>query len=99
MSKSRDEGSPAYKDPLSLKNVSYHRGKKSDIFSLGVILWEISSGKVPCGGRTEAFDIVTYRLNDYRDPPLLGTPIEYASLYVDCWAEVSGQIVETFTKY
>ncbi|CAG8623036.1 6860_t:CDS:1, partial [Paraglomus occultum] len=87
MSKSRDEGAPAYKDPLSLRNASYHRGKKSDVFSLGVILWEISSGETPCDGCTETVGIIMYRLNGSRDPPFPGTPDEYVNLYSECWNE------------
>src|SRR6185436_17309020 len=63
MSKSGGDGAPAYIDPLSLKDKSYQRGKRSDIFSLGIILWEISGGKDPCVGLTEAVDIIAYRLN------------------------------------
>ncbi|RIB11350.1 kinase-like domain-containing protein [Gigaspora rosea] len=36
------KGMPAYMDPRCFKDLKYD--KKSDIFSLGVILWEISSG-------------------------------------------------------
>ena len=62
MSDSSGEGALAYKDPISFKNTSYQLGNKSDIFSLGVKLWEMSSGKVPCGGCTEADDIIAHRL-------------------------------------
>jgi len=86
MSKSHGHGTPTYRDPLSLKDPSYHRGKKSDIFSLGVILWEISR-KIPCEGCTETVDIVVYRLNGYRDPPSPETAEEYISLYSECWHE------------
>jgi len=87
MSKSHGYGTPAYKDPVSLKNSSYKRGKKSDIFSLGVILWEISSGQMPCEGRTEIAPIIVYRLEGSRDPPFSGTPEEYVNLYSECWNE------------
>ena len=87
MANSSGEGALAYKDPISFKNTSYQLGKKSDIFSLGVILWEITSGKVPCGGRTEAVDIIAYRLQGFRDSPLSETPGEYINLYSECWHE------------
>src|SRR6185436_16398008 len=87
MSKSRGDGAPAYIDPVYLKDKSYKRGKRSDIFSLGVILWEISGGKDPCGGLTEAADIIVYRINGSRDFPFPGTPQEYVNLYSDCWNE------------
>ena len=48
MSSSIGEGTTAYRDPLSLRDQSYKRGKESDIFSLGVLFWEISSGQIPC---------------------------------------------------
>jgi len=86
MSKSHGDGTPAYRDPASFKE-SYKRGKKSDIFSLGVILWEISSGKIPCEGRIETVDIILYRLDGSRDPPCSGTPEEYINLYSECWHE------------
>ncbi|CAG8472522.1 2176_t:CDS:2 [Paraglomus occultum] len=76
MSKSHGDGAPAYKDPASLRNSSYKGGNKSDMFSLGVILWEISSGKVPCGERIKVTDIIVYRLNGFRDSPFPGTPEE-----------------------
>src|SRR5438128_3188060 len=77
MSTSKGDGTVAYKDPLCFKGDPYRRGKKSDIFSLGVIFWEISSGKIPCEGRVEIHAIVMYRLNGFRDEPVLGTPEKY----------------------
>ena len=85
MSDSSGEGALAYKDPISFKNTSYQLGKKSDIFSLGVILWEVSSGKVPCGGCTEADDIIARRLKGFRDFSSSGTPEEYINIYSECW--------------
>ena len=73
MSTSKDERNMAYIDPLSFKNKSYKRGKQSDIFSLGVILWEISSGKLPCEGATTSYEVFLYRLNGSRDSSFPGT--------------------------
>src|SRR5205085_11092896 len=87
MSKSKGERNMAYIDPLSFKNKSYKRGKQSDIFSLGVILWEISSGKIPCEGVTTNHEILLYRLNGSYDSPFPGTSEQYIDLYSKCWNE------------
>ncbi|CAG8480773.1 5060_t:CDS:10 [Paraglomus occultum] len=87
ISKYENDGIQAYVDPLSLADVSYQRGKESDIFSLGVILWEISSGQRPCEGMTSAASIIEFRLNGSRDEPVLGTPEDYIDLYSECWDE------------
>ena len=77
MSTSRAEGTAAYRGLLPFNDRSYKRGKKSDIFSLGVLLWEISSGKLPCEGCTQSFEVVKYRQQGYRDPPFPSTPEGY----------------------
>ena len=89
MSTSKGEGNTAYIDPLSFKNSSYRRGKKSDIFSLGVILWEISSGKLPCQGAATNYEVFLYRLNDSHDldSTFPGTSECYINLYSECWDE------------
>ena len=80
-STSRGQGNTAYIDPVTFENESYKRGKKSDIFSLGVVLWEISSGKSPCEGRTQSFEIVLYRLKGLRDPPFAETPEVHNTIF------------------
>lgn len=37
----------AYIDPQKLHDNTYRLNKKSDIYSIGVLLWEISSGRPP----------------------------------------------------
>src|SRR6185436_20136248 len=87
MSTSKGEGNMAYIDPLSFKDKSYKRGKQSDIFSFGVILWEISSGKIPCEGVTTNYEILLYRLNGSHDSPFPGTSEQNIDLYSKCWNE------------
>ena len=87
MSASHGIGHTAYIDPLLLNETLDRRGKKSDIFSLGVILWEISSGRIPCEGYISAGEVVLCRLQGFRDLPFPGTPEEYIELYSECWNE------------
>ena len=87
-SRSDIQGTLPYIDPRCLKGVSTKRDKKSDIFSFGVVLWEISGGKKPCNGLQNYNDIVTYRLNGSRDAPVSGTPEEYIILYAACWDDL-----------
>ncbi|PKY58367.1 kinase-like protein [Rhizophagus irregularis] len=61
-----------YIDPqcLALGNLRFTKNKKSDIYSLGVLLWEITSGRP----EKELVHI-----------PIGGTPLEYSQLYQECW--------------
>ena len=87
MSASHGKGHTAYIDPLSFNGTLDRRGTESEIFSLGVLLWEVSSGKIPCEGRTLIHEVILYRLQGSRDPPFEGTPDEYVRLYSECWSE------------
>ena len=84
MSSSIGEGTAAYRDPLSFRVQLYKRGKKSDIFSLGVLFWEISSGQLPC---KKWANFAECRKQGYRDSPFPGTPEMYVQLYSMCWSE------------
>ncbi|CAG8609768.1 8663_t:CDS:2 [Paraglomus occultum] len=86
MSSSMGECTAAYRDPLSFRFRSYKRGKKSDIFSLGVLLWEISSGQIPCN-KCANTNVAEYRKHGYRDSPVSDTPETYVTLYQACWSE------------
>ena len=87
-SRSDVQGTLPYIDPRYLSDTSTRRDKESDIFSFGVVLWEISGGKRPCGGLQNYNDIVLYRINSSRDAPVSGTPEEYITLYSACWDDM-----------
>ena len=61
------------------------RDEKSDIFSFGIILWEISSREYPCSEFDSILDIQVYRLKGGRHDIVPGTPEEYKNLYTYCW--------------
>ena len=61
---------------------AYSLNEKSDIYSVGVLLWEISSGKPPfCN---EPYDIglaMEISLQGYREKPVPDTPENYVKIY------------------
>ncbi|RIB16306.1 kinase-like domain-containing protein [Gigaspora rosea] len=74
----------AYIDPQCFVNVTYKRSKKSDIYSFGVILWEISSGRPPFQS-LNPYAIIIYVSQGGRVNPVEGTPDSYIQLYKRCW--------------
>src|ERR1044072_3905677 len=87
-SNSLQNGMPAYTDPQSYMQDRYKRNKKSDIFSFGMILWEISSEKEPFAGCSD-FQIVCKISKGIREKRVDGTPESYFELYTECWDEDS----------
>ncbi|CAI2179087.1 2243_t:CDS:2 [Funneliformis geosporum] len=54
----------------------------SDIYSIGMLMWEISSGKQPFVGLEHNYDLVMNIMNGMRPKIVSGTPLEYANLMV-----------------
>ncbi|KAF0420513.1 kinase-like protein [Gigaspora margarita] len=102
---SYDCGMPAYVEPQYFKNPNYGFTKKSDIYSLGVILWEISSGKPPYQSLTSIDAIAVYIFQGKREIPIEGTPQKYVNLYAECWDEEpdkrpeAKQVLETLNNF
>ncbi|KAF0552577.1 kinase-like protein [Gigaspora margarita] len=78
-------GTPAYIEPQCLKDSGYVRNKKSDIFSLGFVLWEISSCRKPFQSFKSACEIQMLIFEGKRETPVNGTPQRYVELYTLCW--------------
>src|SRR5438874_13123967 len=76
----------AYIDPQFFKDESFARNEKSDIYALGVLLWELSSGKPPFE-KLEGYQILLGIKKGHREKQIDGTPTEYVKLYTDCWDE------------
>ncbi|RIB28082.1 hypothetical protein C2G38_2137494 [Gigaspora rosea] len=84
------EENVAYVDPKffnpTLKDIKYD--KSSDIYSLGVIFWEISSGRPPFSDQPELKDtknLKTLLTLKNRENPINLTPVDYKELYCDSW--------------
>src|SRR2546423_11597034 len=71
-----------YIDPQHFKNK--RASKKSDVYSVGVLLWEISSGQKPFKSDDDGHYpvVLVYKILDgNRETPISGTPIDYINIY------------------
>ncbi|POG75275.1 kinase-like domain-containing protein [Rhizophagus irregularis DAOM 181602=DAOM 197198] len=57
----------------------------SDIYSIAILMWEISSGQTPFINYEHENDIVVNIINGIRPKIVPGTPIEYKNLMKECW--------------
>ncbi|RIB22661.1 kinase-like domain-containing protein, partial [Gigaspora rosea] len=66
------------------------RDKKSDIYSLGVLFWELTSGVPPFYGLSK---FATWdKIRDYkREKTIAYTPTNYMNLYQKCWSSNPNQ--------
>ncbi|GES91938.1 kinase-like domain-containing protein [Rhizophagus clarus] len=77
-----------YIDPKIFDSIQvYKLDKKSDVYSVGVLLWEISSGKPPFYTQREADCLPINILKGLRETPILdpNIPSVYVELYTACW--------------
>ena len=58
---------------------------KSDIYSVGILMWEISSGKPPYSDHDHDFDLTMKIINGIRPEIVPGTPLKYKQLMEQCW--------------
>ncbi|POG61378.1 kinase-like domain-containing protein [Rhizophagus irregularis DAOM 181602=DAOM 197198] len=59
----------------------YSLNEKSDIYSTGVLLWEISSGQPPFNDELNDIGLAMEIFKGYREKPIPDTPKEYIHLY------------------
>ena len=78
-----------YTDPKRFKNSdgtmqSYILNEKSDVYSVGVLLWEISSGYPPFYKNGEPYDVglALEIVQGTRETTVPDTPKDYADLYI-----------------
>jgi hypothetical protein len=69
-----------YIDPKKFGFQSYSLNKKSDVYSIGVLLWEISSGQPPFK-EIPSNNLIVQISQGFREIPIPDTPTAYIDLY------------------
>ncbi|CAG8639655.1 2442_t:CDS:2, partial [Paraglomus occultum] len=76
--------------PEKLKDSNLEYSMSADVYSFGILMWEISSCKTPFADKTtnEAREMLTKSDGvDARPPIVEGTPEEYQKLMQECWSQ------------
>ncbi|KAF0494223.1 kinase-like protein [Gigaspora margarita] len=76
----------AYTDPQYIIEKKSERDQKSDIYSLGVLFWELTSGVPPFQNYTVMAIYQEIIVRNNRERIIEGTPPAYVDLYVRCWS-------------
>ncbi|CAB5386949.1 unnamed protein product [Rhizophagus irregularis] len=76
----------AYVDPKFLnQEQNYELNEKSDVYSVGVLMWQISSGHQPFNNELADYGLAHDIIDGKRENDVKGTPTEYIKLYRECW--------------
>ena len=75
---SKQYGVIPYIDPKKFASDSYSRNKKSDVYSIGVLLWEISSCRLPFEDQYNQLGLPNQIL---QETPIPNTPEDYKRIY------------------
>ncbi|RGB25544.1 kinase-like domain-containing protein [Rhizophagus diaphanus] len=79
-------GIAPYIDPKRFCNDNHMKqNEKCDVYSVGVLLWEISSGQPPFKNELYDASLIMRIVNGYRENIVPGTPLDYSNLYIECW--------------
>ncbi|GBC20487.2 kinase-like domain-containing protein [Rhizophagus irregularis DAOM 181602=DAOM 197198] len=78
----------SYMGPEHLKNPESPYTKSSDIYSFGVLMWEISSGHPPFKHIDDKMALAASIVNNNtREKLVPNTPEKYEKLYTKCWSQ------------
>ncbi|KAF9341621.1 hypothetical protein BGZ91_005782, partial [Linnemannia elongata] len=74
-----------YVAPERMQNPTITYTAKCDIYSLGVILWELSSCVIPFEAQLQDVMLAVNIIAGVREKTIPGTAVEYEMLYRRCW--------------
>ncbi|EXX73154.1 uncharacterized protein OCT59_006968 [Rhizophagus irregularis] len=79
-----------YTDPRrfdieEMSSGAFELNEKSDVYSVGVLLWELSSGKKPFSDKEYNLFLAREITQGLREAMVDGTPNDYYTLYERCW--------------
>ncbi|CAI2201181.1 18696_t:CDS:1, partial [Funneliformis geosporum] len=57
----------------------------SDIYSIGMLMWEVSSGQQPFADFEHNYDLAINLMKGIRPLIVQETPTEYKNLMIQCW--------------
>jgi len=72
---------------------------KSDIYSIGILMWEISSGQPPFINVKHDYDLAMNIVNGMRPKIVPRTPSKYKSLMEQCWDADPGKRPDSHKLY
>jgi serine/threonine protein kinase len=73
--------------------------KASDIYSIAMLMWEISSGHPPFINYEHDYYLATNIINGIRPRIVPGTPLEYENLMKQCWDADPLKRLDSLTLY
>ncbi len=71
--------------------------KASDIYSIAILMWEISSEQPPFINYEHDYNLAMNIINGIRPRFISGTPLEYKNLMEQCWDANPSKRPDTFT--
>ncbi|RGB33867.1 kinase-like domain-containing protein [Rhizophagus diaphanus] len=70
---------------------------KSDIYSIGMLMWEISSGQPPFKNHEHDYDLALNIINGMRPKIISEVPLKYKNLMEQCWNANPSERPDTYT--
>src|SRR5438046_2861793 len=71
----------------------------SDIYSIAILMWEISSGQLPFNNYEHDYYLAMNIINGIRPRIVSGTPLEYKNLMKQCWDADPLKRLDTYTLW